>query len=150
MNAIFWLVFAVTSFSFVKSSLVSKASVFTGEILNKDEDETVLVRVVKRLFEQGAVRVPSTVSLESSEKHESLNATKGVYIFYAVPLDNNKFELIHYWSVKREDFDGISPSSLEGRLDFKKLHLGKKRVKKLRRTPSVRWSPYKFLECIIF
>ncbi|XP_028394352.1 uncharacterized protein LOC114518524 isoform X7 [Dendronephthya gigantea] len=113
MNTVFWLVFIFSSLSVAKSTLISNATVFTGEILKTNEDDTVLVRVFKRLFEQEAVKIPSIVSLQNSEKDESLNAAKGVYIFYAVPLDNNKFELLHYWGVKKEDFDGISPSSLE-------------------------------------
>ena len=118
MYAVFCLVFWLGIFSAVKSSLVSNGTVFTGEVIKTDEDRTVTVRVIKTLLTKNNLKVPSTVILQNAEKDESLKGSKGVYIFYVVPLGKDEFELLHYWSVKQEDFSDVQSSSLEGRVDF--------------------------------
>ena len=118
MYAVFCLVSWLGIFSAVKSSLVSNGTVFTGEVIKTDEDRTVTVRVIKTLLIKNNLKLPSTVILQNAEKDESLKEPKGVYIFYVVPLGKDEYELLHYWSVKQEDFSDVQSSSLEGRVDF--------------------------------
>lgn len=104
------------AFSGVKSSLVSNGTVFTGEVIKIGDDRTVVVRVIKILSTQENAKLPSTVTLQNSEQDGWLKESKGVYIFYVVPLGNNELELLHYWSVKQEDFSDIESGSMEGKV----------------------------------
>ena len=119
MYAVVCLVLWLGIFSGVKSSLVSNGTVFTGEIVKtNEEDSTVLVRVIKTLLNQNNIEVPLTVTLQVAEQDDSLKEAKGVYIFYVLPVGDNIFELLHCWSVKQEDFNDVQSSSLEGRVRF--------------------------------
>ena len=118
MYAVAWLLVLLWYFSAVQSSLLSNGTVFTGEIIEIKNDRTVIVRVIKTLSTQGRVKLDSTVTLQNSEQDEWLKEPKGVYIFYVVPLDDSRWELLHYWSIKQEDFSDIESSSMEGKLDL--------------------------------
>ena len=115
MKVVILLVLCLASLFGVKSNLVSNGTVFTGDIMKIGEDRAVVVRVIKRLFGEENVKVSSTVTLQNSEQDESFKETKGIYIFYVVPLNKNVFELLHYWSVKQDDFKDVQARSLEGR-----------------------------------
>ena len=118
MYAVVCLVLWLGIFSGIESSLVSNGIVFTGEIIKIGEDRTVLVQVIKTLLTQENVKVPSTVTLQNFEQDESSKGEKGVYIFYVLPLEKDVFEVLHYWSVKQEEFSDVESSSLEGRVGF--------------------------------
>ena len=118
MYVVACLLFLLWSFSDVDSSLVSNGTVFTGEVIKIGDDRTVSVRVIKTLAIQKNAKLPSTVTLQNSEQDEWLKESKRVYIFYVVPLGNNGLELLHYWSVKQEDFSDIESGSMEGKVHF--------------------------------
>ena len=118
MYAVAWLLVLLCYVSAVQSSLLSNGTVFTGEIIKIRDDRTVIVRVIKTLSTQERVKLDSTVTLQNSEQDEWLKEPKGVYIFYVVPLDASRWELLHYWSIKQEDFSDIESSSMEGKLDL--------------------------------
>lgn len=105
--------------SIVESALLSNLTVFTGEVIKVNEDSTISVQFTKNLLNGDNVKIPSTITLQTSDKlDESLTTTKGVFIFHAVPLGKEIFELLHYWSVKNDDFNDKELNSFEGRVCF--------------------------------
>lgn len=113
--SVFVVFFSV--FSCVESSLWKNGIVFTGKVLNISQDtRSISVQIVKNLLMRNNVKVDAVVTLQDSDDGViNLNElTKRLFIFFTLPLEDNIFELLHYWIVKHHDFLNVPPGNFEG------------------------------------